>query len=283
MITYDDSYKIKQGAHFAVSEVRISTSQPRRHTQLHCHRDMELLLIDKGNTVMQIAGREVKAGEGDLILVNPYEVHSGETLGGSYAHRCICFDLEQLGIPHSGQILSGDIGYVSAISDTNAVKPYFSACFAAIKDRSAGWEMRAKGNLLVMFSALTDRIGSAAPTKAQNFAKAVLDYMEAHFSEEITSKEVAERFSYDHSYFCRKFKTLFSQNFSDFLNGYRILKAKEMLHAHSVSDTATACGFQNISYFSKVFKALVGIPPSSYRKNHLQYDHSYIKKAGKRI
>ena len=269
MVKYDDSYKIQQGSHFAVAEKQISNSKPQQHTFLHYHKDMELLFIEEGGSVMQVAGKTVKAGKGSLIIVNPYEVHSGETVGEKYAHRCICFDLEQLGLPETADILQGLIGYCNVVEETDLVRPYFSACFEAIKNRFDGWEMRAKGNLLMMFSSLTDRITSSKPTKEQKFSKAVLDYIEAHFSEDISSKELAEKFSYDHSYFCRKFKTLFSQNFSDFLNGYRISKAKEMLRIEPVSSVAVNCGFQNISYFSRVFKALTGKTPSEFKKVNL--------------
>ena len=150
MIKYDDSYKIQQGSYFAVAEKQISTPIPQQHTFLHYHKDMELLFIEEGSTVMQVAGKTFKAGKGSLIIVNPYEVHSGETIGGKYAHRCICFDLEQLGLPETDGILLGKVGYTNVIEDTEMVRPYFSACFEAIKNRFDGWEMRAKGNLLMM-------------------------------------------------------------------------------------------------------------------------------------
>ena len=269
MIKYDDSYKLQQGSHFAVAEKQITADSPCQPTNLHYHRDMELLFIDEGKTTIQIAGREFTADKGSLIIINPYEVHSGEAHTGKYAHRCICFDMEQLGLPNTAQMLSGEMGYINIIYDTSLIRPYFSACYETVKNRFDGWEMRAKGNLLMMFSALTDKVVSSAPTKEQDFSKAVLDFIEQHFSESITSKEIADKFSYDHSYFCRKFKTLFSANFSNFLSGYRVSKAKEMLKKQSVTQTATDCGFQNISYFSRVFKAVTGQTPSEYKKGKI--------------
>ena len=215
---------------------------------------------------MQVAGHELKAGKGSLVLVNPFEVHAGRTVGGRYAHRCICFDLEQLGLAETVEMLAGEKGYVNLLQDASEVLPYFSDCFEAIKNRSVGWELRAKGNLLLLFSRLTDRMVSAVPTKDQVFSKAVLELMEGHFAENLTSKEVAAHFSYDHSYFCRKFKGLFSQSFSSFLNGFRVSKAKELLKTQSVSSAAINCGFQNISYFSRVFKSVTGQTPADFKK-----------------
>ncbi len=267
MIKYDDSYKIQQGPKFAVAEKRVrGLKVPAIHTVIHYHSDMELLFIDEGETVMQVAGRTFTANENSLILINPYEVHSGETVGSAYAHRCICFDLLQLDLPQVERFLSGELAYVNNIADTDNIKQYFVDCFDAVKRRDDGWELRAKGNLLMLFSMLTDKVSSTVPTKEQTFARSVIEYVEQHFSEGLTSKEVAEIFSYDHSYFCRKFKKIFSQSFGDYLNGYRVSKAKEMLSCSLVSKVATDCGFDSISYFSRVFKAVTGRSPSEYKR-----------------
>jgi AraC-like DNA-binding protein len=266
MIKYDDNYKKIQGSHFAVAWIKRNYEAPCQHITMHYHRDMELLFIDEGETSMQIAGRTLCVKGGSLLIVNPYEVHSGEVKRGGYAHRCICFDMELLGLPHADQILSGGMGYVNVIEEAVSLEPHFTACYEAVKERTDGWELRAKGNLLMLFSSLTDRMVSTVPSKDQTFSKGVLDYIEEHYAEDITSREVAEHFSYDHSYFCRKFKVLFLRKFSDFLNEYRVTIAKEMLLAHSVTETAIKCGFQNIGYFSRVFKSYTGVNPSGYAK-----------------
>ena len=97
MIRYNDSYKLKQGPSFAVAETFISSDLPKMHTAIHYHSDIELLYIEKGKTSMNVAGHEFETGDGSLVIINPYEVHSGETLSGEYSHKCICFDMQQIG------------------------------------------------------------------------------------------------------------------------------------------------------------------------------------------
>ena len=71
----------------------------------------------------------------------------------------------------------------------------------------------------------------------------------------------------NNSYFCRLFKKHFHCNFSDFINNYRIEKAKLFLEDTSlpISDIAIKCGFNSFSYFCKIFKLSVGLSPSAYR------------------
>ena len=63
---------------------------------------------------------------------------------------------------------------------------------------------------------------------------------------------------------------VFSQNFSDFINRYRIAKAKELLRSDDyknlkISSVAYDCGFNSLSSFNVSFKKFTGITPSAYR------------------
>ena len=73
----------------------------------------------------------------------------------------------------------------------------------------------------------------------------------------------------------RRFCDLFKTNFGLTPNRYIVLKrigsAKELLQSgsFSVSDTAELCGYSDVYYFSRVFKAETGVTPSEWRKNNL--------------
>jgi YesN/AraC family two-component response regulator len=57
--------------------------------------------------------------------------------------------------------------------------------------------------------------------------------------------------------------------FTDFLNQYRIERAKNLLmQGDNVSETCYAVGLDSLSYFNKLFKALTGENPSDFRKRH---------------
>jgi len=266
MLRYDDSYKENQGSGFAISQTAwCELTQPTIHTDLHYHQDMELLFVENGTSVMQIGGESIRCEKGSFILVNPYEVHGGRTDSEAFWHRCICFDLSLLGLPETAALLAHEVAYPHLIEEATDLYPYFFACYEAVQDRAAGWELRAKGNLLMLFSLLTDRLHITTPTREQTFLREMLDYLDAHLGEDISSADPAAFFSYDHSYFCRKFRRLFGQSFTAFLHRYRINRAKEWLPTHTVTETAMLCGFSSVSYFSRVFKRLTGSTPSDYR------------------
>lgn len=92
-------------------------------------------------------------------------------------------------------------------------------------------------------------------------------YIAAHYAEELSMQDVAQAMTYSDAYFCKLFKECFRVNFSTYLNEYRIEKARAMLAdpALSVRDIATACGYSDSNYFSRIFKRIAGQTPSEYR------------------
>ncbi|MBO1512124.1 helix-turn-helix domain-containing protein [Metabacillus bambusae] len=77
----------------------------------------------------------------------------------------------------------------------------------------------------------------------------------------------------------KAFKLIVGINFIDYLTDIRIQKAKELL-LHStmkINDIAEAVGYRH-SYFNRIFKKQMGIPPSQYRKLHQEKELLEIEK-----
>jgi len=71
------------------------------------------------------------------------------------------------------------------------------------------------------------------------------------------------------SHFTRLFKEISGKTFTEYLNHYRITKSKYYLiyTKNSITDIAFECGFQDLSYYNKVFNKFENCSPSSYRKS----------------
>ena len=70
------------------------------------------------------------------------------------------------------------------------------------------------------------------------------------------------------SHFMRWFRQMTGQSFIAFLNEYRLNTAAETLRTtdETVLTIASRCGFENLSYFNRAFKAHFGMTPRDYRK-----------------
>lgn len=81
---------------------------------------------------------------------------------------------------------------------------------------------------------------------------------------------IAQELHYTNAYVCTVFKQKYGITIHDYINMVRIARAKELLEGtnDSLSSIAERVGYENDSYFSRVFKKSEGISPSDFRRRH---------------
>jgi YesN/AraC family two-component response regulator len=96
-----------------------------------------------------------------------------------------------------------------------------------------------------------------------------LDYMRKNYMNKISLQDVAEAANISPSYFSKVFKDEMRCNFNVYLNQYRVEVAKKLLMDISIPlvNVAFLTGFEDQSYFSKVFKKITGMSPGKYRES----------------
>ena len=87
------------------------------------------------------------------------------------------------------------------------------------------------------------------------------------YAEDITLDYVAQQVHLNSAYFSTLFKKETGHSFKEYLNMTRIEESKRLLTTsnYSIVDIAIAVGFEDQSYFSKVFKKYTGITPKQFR------------------
>lgn len=104
-------------------------------------------------------------------------------------------------------------------------------------------------------------------SKSETLEK-VVQYIQEHYSEQMTLEIMSEKFFINASYLSRAFKIQFGENFIDYVNKVRIEKAcrlmsNPVLKNYEISEMV---GYENTNYFSKLFKKLTGLSPTEYRE-----------------
>ena len=94
-----------------------------------------------------------------------------------------------------------------------------------------------------------------------------IEYVDKHFTENISQEELAERFRYNSAYFSRMFKKHKGMNLSDYITGKRIDYAAELLATTDMSaeQISEAVGYKSKPQFYNTFVRLKGITPRQYR------------------
>ncbi len=89
-----------------------------------------------------------------------------------------------------------------------------------------------------------------------------------HHTEEITLAETARAVNMSRYHFCKCFHRATAQTFTDFLARVRVEHVRQCLlnPETRISDAAYAAGFQSLSQFSRVFRRIMDVSPSTYRE-----------------
>ena len=96
-------------------------------------------------------------------------------------------------------------------------------------------------------------------------------YIQQHYTEPVTLDNIADSIHVSKSECCRCFKRAVNITPFEYLMRYRILQAAEKILQNdremtSISELATSVGFNNTSYFNKLFKKYFDCTPTEYRK-----------------
>lgn len=113
----------------------------------------------------------------------------------------------------------------------------------------------------------TECVFNYIPSKNNDIIKKAIQYISQNFSSSITLKDVADHVHLNPAYFSTIFKQSTGSSFKEYLNMVRIEESKRLLTTtnYSVIDISVATGFEDQSYFSKVFKKYTGLTPKQYR------------------
>lgn len=100
----------------------------------------------------------------------------------------------------------------------------------------------------------------------------VFTYVSTHFAENIPLQKVADIVHMTLTSFCRFFKLITGETFTEYLNNFRISQACIMLTAQpdkSVLQVAVDSGFRSSTHFNRMFFIKKGCSPSGFRKQHI--------------
>lgn len=96
----------------------------------------------------------------------------------------------------------------------------------------------------------------------------ILNYLDNHYrDDDLSQTAVADCFQISNYTLSRMFKKQLGVGFTEYVNAKRIEYAKELLltTSYSVRDISMKAGFTNDNYFSRIFKAMVGVSPTVFR------------------
>lgn len=247
-------------------------------TPMHWHEEAEIIYVEYGEISIFSSGHSEKMTAGEIMFVNPCDIHGIETSTGNVRYYAFVFLEELLAsavrdaiqtdyiekLLRGDRIIKGE-AFRSAEAEA-AVKIIVEANTPPKLDMLA-----TKGALYILLSWLHENgyVIKKTHTQAETERdREIISYISDNCAARLTLGELSEKFHMSENYFCRYFKKHFGQTVFEFINYRRIENAAELLRTteRSVTDIAISSGFESMSYFTRKFRQVKCMTPKDYRR-----------------
>jgi AraC family L-rhamnose operon regulatory protein RhaS len=261
------------------------------HFPEHTHNFVEAVYMVKGHTTHIIDGHTISLGEGDLLFMNRHARQ--EILPAGENDIAVNFII----LPQFFQyVLSGIDDTASSIRSfltsclTDEEVPGNYLCFHVadllpvqnliwnliwlMKENTEHRRMLAQATMVLLFQHLmeaTERVQMSDDSYERTITLKLLGYLESDYRTARLS-EFAERIHMDIYSLERLIKRQTNRTFQELLQERRLSQACWLLEHTSmpVTDVVTSIGYENISYFYRLFKKKKKLSPAQYRKEKRQ-------------
>jgi AraC-like DNA-binding protein len=250
----------------------------------HFHQEVEILLVVQGTGTRYVGNSVESYGPGDLVMIGPNVSHewcSDKTQDTDMSEAIyILFNTEMMGgdfwnLPESKIILKIIQQSERGIKLTGKTRDDVEFLMKRI-DTSYGFSRITLLMTILEMIAFNGEYQYLATPVIQNTINErdserlnkVYKYVFDNSQQEIKLSTAASIANLSKPAFCRYFKKRANKTFVRFLNEVRVGQACRLLvnENHSIADICYICGYNNISYFVRQFRAITGFTPLGYRK-----------------
>lgn len=233
---------------------------------LHWHANIEILLAHEGAGTLICEGVPHHFAEGDMFIINSNRLHTIHT-EERLIYDCLIVDLyfcEQNGIPTDGLFFKEKFRDAEAAAAYDAIRTAYqeetALRTAAVRHAVLGLMLILCRHFVTTPTAETATGGSSARIK-----EAIL-YIRKNPEKPLTLEYISKQIGISKFYLSREFKRHTGQTLTAHIQAVRCAEAKRLIESGMrVSDAAFACGFDNLSYFTKIYKRTIGALPSKER------------------
>ena len=253
-----------------------------RQVAVHWQDSIELVYIKRGSGLVQTGAQVCTAQSGDIFVLTPGTLHAiRQAESRTMEYENIIFDVELLGgaedlcaEKYLLPLQSGRLALPEHITPDEAWYPQAADCLKEAEEanrcKQFGYELCIKGALLRFLALLIAQSKALPPAEKASTQRlrAVLQWISAHYSEPVCVADAAALCQCSPNHFMRWFRQMTGQTFIIFLREYRLNAAAEALRTteDTILSISEQCGFENLSYFNREFKAHFGMTPREYRK-----------------
>lgn len=256
-----------------------------KNVPIHWHNDLEINLIREGEAVFQVYQKSYRVRTGEGFLLNRNVPHSCSSPGNEHVRystilvrpdflygdfgsdverKCFQPFLQNSAIPCI--YLTGfDENGKEILQKLNQVEEAFDR-------KRFCYELKIKGLLCEAFAMILyghrQELTKFVPANLQELERLekMLNYLNMHFTEVISLRDLADQVHLSREVCCRLFKKMTGKTITGYLEEYRVNKSFSLVQSgqYSMTQITEMVGFSNPSRFASAFRKRFGCNPGEY-------------------
>jgi len=269
---------------FPIEFHHVDRHHPRFYMPYHWHMEYEIDLVVRGSVTLTLNESQVHAKAGDIIFIRDGVVHGGHPETTDTIYDCIVFDMKKMLVgSHTFQDRIEDVlKHVTLINkylpaSTPDIPQLMQHLFRSMKEEHTGYELVVTG-LLYTFLGFIFQQGlyheAASLTLREHRRKRItqlkqtFQLIDSQYQQPLTLTDLAQAANLSPNYFCRFFQKITHHSPIDYLNRYRIeMACLKLTHTNdSITEIAFSCGFNDVSYFIRLFRRYKETSPRKYKQ-----------------
>jgi len=249
---------------------RGSVKKLKYEIKSHIHQFSEIVYVMEGALDAVIDGKEYSIHPGEIAVITPFQMHDLSSKDVVKFYMCV---FTNNCVPN----YHVDVDFFhnrerSVFKATDSIK-------AQINDVIREFEhpyhvsdnlvpRKIKAMFYTVFSEFTSQVPNIIGTKKSDVLSSLFLYVNAHYKEKITLKDVGKALGYNPKYLSQCLGALPNMSFPTILNSLRTDHAKYLLLSSDfkIIDIAYECGFESEQSFHRAFLKIAGMTPGEYRK-----------------
>lgn len=249
----------------------------------HYDKDLIVEYYRKGQSSIHIEGNLYNISEGDIVILNPDELHVSTKKDDSYMEKIVLHInesvLEQFGADRTvfldtiaqkpkgiGNLLPSDVVEGLCINKT------LNLCLTYAKENSLETQVLLTCQIIELLAQLSKYIENinninTAPASSNKTVNQIMDYINRHYTEELTLNVLAAKFHFSKYYISHLFKDYVGISPYDYLIMRRLYICNNLIRSkHTIHEACLMVGFHNYSNFFRLYKKHFHITPQQFKE-----------------
>ncbi len=258
----------------------------------HWHEHIEFLYFTAGKAMIECNSVPLTVQAGELVVVNSNDLHYGISLSDNLSYYTLIADISML---HSQSvdavetkfitpITQNRILFMNKISNDDDINHCMVSLIREWEAKELGYELSIKSYLYRILTILLRKYVANILTlndynvRLKNLERYAPILIDEHYNKELSVELLAGMAGLSRFHFSRLFKELTDRTITGYINLIRVNKSAYLLRntRMNISEIALSTGFNDIYYFSRIFKKYKKVPPSDLRRTLSRFTNELI-------